>query len=99
MVAATTKDQLTNPTPCTKWTVADLFNHFVGGGHMFAAAFRGEAPAMPDGPAPDLLGDDPAAAFDASIADFQAAISAPGAMEREVALPFATLPADAVVRL
>lgn len=98
-VAGTGKDQLTNATPCAKWTVRDLINHFVGGGHMFAAAFRGEAMGNPDGPMPDLLGDDHLAAFDGAIEDFRAAIKAPGALEREIALPFATLPADATLRL
>jgi uncharacterized protein (TIGR03086 family) len=43
---------------------------------------------------PDVLGDDPAAAWANVIADFQASADAPGAMERDVALPFATLPAQ-----
>ena len=41
-----------------------------------------------------MLGDDPAAAWARVIADFQTSADAPGAMERDVVLPFATLPAQ-----
>lgn len=85
-------DQWDNPTACAKWTVRDLAAHLVGGGTMFAASFRGEAAAEDD--SVDVLGDDPAAAWARVIADFQASADAPGAMERDVVLPFATLPAQ-----
>ena len=85
-------DQWDNPTACEKWTVRDLAAHMVGGGTMFAASFRGEAAEEYDGV--DVLGDDPAAAWARVIADFEASADAPGAMERDVVLPFATLPAQ-----
>jgi len=88
-------DQWDNPTPCAKWTVRELAAHLVGGGTMFAASFRGEAAQDGgDGETPDVLGDDPAAAWRRVIADFQSSADAPGAMERDVTLPFATLPAQ-----
>lgn len=88
-------DQWDNPTACAKWTVRDLAGHLVGGGTMFAASFRGEAAQDGgDGEMPDVLGDDPAAAWARVIADFQASADAPGAMARDVTLPFATLPAQ-----
>ena len=34
--------QLTDPTPCSKFTVEDLLDHLMVGGDMFAAEFRGE---------------------------------------------------------
>jgi len=83
-------DQWDNTTPCAKWTVRDLAAHLVGGGTMFAASFRGEAPQEGG----DVLGADPTAAWGRVIADFQASADAPGAMERDVTLPFATLPAQ-----
>jgi uncharacterized protein (TIGR03086 family) len=86
-------DQWGNPTPCAKWTVRDLAAHLVGGGQMFAASFRGESVAA-EGEMPDVLGDDPSGAMRAMIADFKASADGPGAMEREVVLPFATLPAQ-----
>lgn len=99
VVAGTRADQLTNPTPCAKWTVHDLINHLVGGGHVFAAGFRGETMGDPDGPMPDLLGSDHVAAFDRAIADFQSSVKTPGALDRDVPLPFATLPAPVALRL
>lgn len=91
-------DQLTLPTPCAKWTVADLLAHIVGGGHAFAAAFHG-TPVDTDERPTDLLGRDHVAAIDGAIDAFTDAINEPGALDREVTLPFATLPGTAVVQL
>jgi len=92
LIAGVKADQWDNPTPCAKWTVRDLAGHLVGGGTMFAASFRGET--VDEGEAADVLGDDPAGAWAQVIDDFKAAADAPGAMERDVVLPFATLPAQ-----
>src|SRR5262245_29595410 len=73
LVAGVSPDQWGSPTPCDAWTVKDLINHFVGGGHMFAAAMRGtpiDYAAMEGQPEPDLAGDDPTAAFQLSVGDF-----------------------------
>ena len=87
-------DQWGNATPCQQWTVRDLAAHLVGGGTMFAASFRGEeGPEEAEG-SQYLLGDDPAAALARVLADFETSADSPGAMEREVVLPFATLPAQ-----
>ncbi len=55
LVEHTSIEQLTNPTPCSKWTVADLVSHFVGGGHLFAASLRG-TPLDLEGEPGDLPG-------------------------------------------
>jgi uncharacterized protein (TIGR03086 family) len=94
LIAGVRADQWDDPTPCAKWDVRGLVNHLVGGGTMFAASFRGETVETDESGMPDLLGDDPAGAWDAVVADFDAAVSAPGAMDRDVVLPFATLPAQ-----
>jgi uncharacterized protein (TIGR03086 family) len=100
LVAGTRPDQMTLPTPCAKWTVRDLFNHFIGGGQMFAAAFRGEQVAMdPDAPAPDLTGDDPQGAYRAAIDAFRAGIDSPGAMDRIISLPFGQVPAPVTLQI
>jgi uncharacterized protein (TIGR03086 family) len=93
LIGSTRADQLSNPTPCDKWIVRDLINHFVGGGHMFAMAYRGEA--MPDmhGEIPDMVGPDPAASARAARADFDSALAQPGALDRTVHLPIGSIPA------
>lgn len=99
LVGGIRPDQLGDPTPCEAWTVRDLVNHLVGGGQLFAAAFSGEDLSGMDAnaPLPDFLGDDPAGAWKASVASFQEALARPGVLERDVALPFATLPAAAAL--
>ncbi len=105
LIKETRPEQMADRTPCAKWTVHDLINHVIGGGHMMAAAFRGESmPGMPDARSeamseaqavaamPDFVGADPAGAFDDAIADYREAISRPGAADRLVTLPFAALP-------
>jgi uncharacterized protein (TIGR03086 family) len=100
LVAGTTPEQLSLRTPCANWDVRSLINHFVGGGHMFATAFRGEEVHIdPDAPAPDLLGDDPLAAYDGAIADFSAAVDAPGAMDKVINLPFGQIPGPIVLEI
>lgn len=98
LVEATRSDQLTNPTPCSKWTVADLLNHFVGGGHMFAASLRG-TPLDIEGEPGDLLGDDHVAAYQSSIADFRDAVVQLGSLEQPAVLPIGTVPAEVALRI
>lgn len=95
LIGGTRSDQLSNPTPCDKWTVRDLINHFVGGGHMFAMLYRGESmPEMdPHAPMPDMVGADPAASAHAARTDFDAALAEPGVMDRTVHLPIGSVPA------
>ena len=100
LMANTSPEQLDNPTTCTNWQVRDLFNHLVGGGRMFSAAFKGEEGAIDlDAPMPDMLGDDPAAAWDGTVAAFREAVDAPGAIEREVTLPFGVMPGSVVLEI
>jgi uncharacterized protein (TIGR03086 family) len=99
LIANTRDDQMANPTPCAQWTVRDLINHFVGGGHMFATLYRGEPMPDMDGPVPDMLGADPAAAAHAARADFDAALAEPGVMDRIVHLPIGSVPAPAGLNL
>jgi uncharacterized protein (TIGR03086 family) len=98
LVEATRSDQLTNATPCSKWTVADLLNHFVGGGHMFAASLRGAPLDMSEEPG-DLLGGDHVAAYRRSIADFRDAIAQLDSLERPAVLPIGTVPAEVALRI
>ena len=100
LVAGVASSDLTKSTPCAKWDVRGLVNHFVGGAAMFASAFEGQAEAIdPDAPMPDLVGDDPLGSFDRAIAAFDAAIDRPGAMDQLVDLPFGSMPAPIVLEL
>ena len=100
LIAGTEPEQMTAATPCANWDVHALVNHFVGGGHMFAAAFRGEEVHIdPDAPMPDLVGDDPVASFDGALADFCSAVDAPGAMEKIINLPFGQVPGPIVLEI
>lgn len=85
-------EHMDRPTPCAEWNVRDLAAHLVGGNLMFASAARREPPAADSGG--DVLGDDPAAAFDSAAEASRAAWSAPGALEGTVSLPVGDLPAE-----
>jgi uncharacterized protein (TIGR03086 family) len=100
LIANTKPDQMGNQTPCKKWKVKDLMNHMVGGGHMFGAALKGDPVDFdPEAPMPDLLGDDPASAWDGAVAAFNAGIDTPGVLERDVVLPFGTMPGAVVLEI
>lgn len=79
--------QLGVPTPCPPWTMADLLIHMISQNKRFAAAARGTDPdeASPlDG---GELGDDPAAAYAASVVDVTDAFAAPDIAGRRMVLP------------
>ncbi|MEZ5143745.1 MAG: TIGR03086 family metal-binding protein [Acidimicrobiales bacterium] len=95
LVAGVGAEQLDDPTPCTEWSVRHLLNHLVGGGYLFAMAANGDplGDLAPD-ETPDLLGDDPAAAWAGSCATVLRAFHAPGAFDRTWNLPFASVPGE-----
>lgn len=100
LIANTSPEQLRNATPCDKWTVRDLINHMVGGGLMFGAALKGEPVAIDaDGPLPDMLGADPVAAWDGALTAFGEGIDSPGALDRDITLPFGTVPGSVVLEI
>ena len=78
-------------TPCAGWTTRDLLNHVVGGATMFADAFGGAPLRDISGRLPDVVGDDPAAAFTAAAERFGAAAGQPAAMERVLPLPWGAM--------
>ena len=97
LVDGTDADQLNVQTPCAEWKVRDLMNHFIGGAHMFAAGLRGE---VLSGEAPDdLVGSDHRASFHAALDSFGSALAATDDLERELTLPFGTMPAAAALQL
>jgi uncharacterized protein (TIGR03086 family) len=86
-------DQLDEPTPCEKYTVAGVLEHMLGGATAFAAGFRGEAPpgpVPPDGPLPVRVM--------SALGSLVEAMHAPGALERDIEAPFGTVPGDDFAR-
>jgi uncharacterized protein (TIGR03086 family) len=78
-----------DPTPCTEWDLKQVANHIIGENLWAAELFKGqtiaEVGSRLDG---DLAGDDPAAAYAASVSSARAAVTAPGAMEMTCHLSF-----------
>lgn len=87
LVAMVEPTAMAMSTPCARWTVRDLLNHVVGGATMFAEAFGGAPVRDISGRLPDLVGDDPSAAFDEAVSAFGRAAQQQGAMERVLVLP------------
>jgi uncharacterized protein (TIGR03086 family) len=90
IVAAATPADLGRPTPCAGWTLADLLRHQVGENHAFATAAReGSAPDWGSGD----LGDDPYAAYRASVSDFLDAFADDAVLTRQLTIHhFGTFP-------
>src|SRR5437868_15351255 len=82
-------DQWHGPTPCAEWDVKQVANHLIGenlwAGELFAARTIAEVGNRLDG---DLAGDDPGAAYGASVKVATDAVTAPGAMESTCHLSF-----------
>ena len=85
VVSGIQADQLDNPTPCAKFTVAGVLEHMIGGATIFEAAFRGVEPSHPD--ATDVL-----ASFGPTLSGLTEAVHSPGALDRTVQAPFGEVP-------
>jgi uncharacterized protein (TIGR03086 family) len=98
-VAAVRPEHLTLPTPCTDFDVRSLLGHIVAVLDRVAAVGRGEdatqLPIVVEGIADDGW----LAAYDAGVAQVRAAWSDDGLLDREVRLPWATLPGSMVVSI
>jgi uncharacterized protein (TIGR03086 family) len=80
--------QWANATPCSQWSVSDLVNHMARGNLNYALlAQGGSAEEFLRLREADALGDDPVAAFGQSTAQFLAAFSEPGALDRAIDYP------------
>jgi uncharacterized protein (TIGR03086 family) len=91
------RDQLAQPTPCSKWNVADLINHIVGATEYFGdLAERG---ASPDGEAPRYTDGDYAQLFAEQSHRLLEAFSTPGAMDRTMELPTGPSPGSLVIQV
>lgn len=92
-VAGVTPEQLPEPSNCDGWDVHTLLDHLVSGNLWVPELVGGktieEVGDRLDG---DVIGDDPAAAYDASAEPAAAAFRAEGAMERPVAVSYGPVP-------
>jgi len=91
IVAGVKPDQLGLPTPCQEWDLRALLNHTVGAAQMFSQAARGE-PFDRARFGRDLIGDDPAAAYDQAAGEVRVAVGKPGVLEQMWTMPFGTVP-------
>ncbi|WP_327705948.1 TIGR03086 family metal-binding protein [Streptomyces decoyicus] len=96
-VHAVRDDQWDDPTPCTQWSVRDLVNHLTAEQLWVPRLVRDGATiadvgAEYDG---DVLGEDPAAAWDRAAVAAVAAFSERGALNRTVQLSYGSGPAAA----
>ena len=87
VVAGVTSDQWHARSVCDGWDVRELVNHVVAGNWWVAPLVEGQTiEQVGDRYDGDVLGDDPLAAYDASVPSAAAAFRAPGAMEAPVAV-------------
>jgi uncharacterized protein (TIGR03086 family) len=87
-------DQFDNATPCAKFKVRDLFDHMIGGAGGLAAQLRGDEPAPPR----SVRDEERAEALTEALDDLCASARTPGALGREITLPFGVVPGSVVVR-
>src|SRR5690349_5488057 len=74
------RDHLELPTPCSEWTVRRLIDHLLWGQAMFATGPAGGTIAPPDGPPPQLVGDDPVDQYEQARHVTIAAYAEPGVL-------------------
>jgi uncharacterized protein (TIGR03086 family) len=69
-------------TPCDEWDVRTLMNHMLDTQRYFVDAARGKDAKLPSAPPPDVVGDDPVAAFEQARADTLVTFGAPGVVKQ-----------------
>ena len=80
-------EQLSLPTPCHEWDLRQLLDHLFGTLHNWAARVEDRQPADWSAPPLETAGDDVVQAWIEARDDVLDAISQPGALDREIALP------------
>ncbi|MFE6740919.1 TIGR03086 family metal-binding protein [Streptomyces tubercidicus] len=96
-VHAVREDQWDGPTPCTEWSVRALVNHLTAEQLWVPRLVRDRASITDIGSEydGDVLGDDPAGAWDRAAVAAVAAFTERGALDRTVQLSYGSNPAAA----
>lgn len=94
VVAGVRDDQLANPTPCTKWTVADLLDHLMGLTMAFQIAAAKQAQPAPPDPSRSTLRPEWRRLLPAQLDDLVAAWRTPDAWTGETEAGGVVLPAE-----
>lgn len=98
-VHAVKDDQWHDPTPCADWDVRDVVNHIVAENLWVPPLVEGKSiEDVGDRFEGDMLGDDPAGAYDRSAAAADAAFAAPGALQAPVGVSYGPIPGEAFAR-
>jgi uncharacterized protein (TIGR03086 family) len=91
-------DQMNNDTPCASWKVKDVVNHIVAGSQWFGKSMdAGES--QDDGLDADFSSQDYLSIYDDGVKNSVAAFGKPGALEKNVKLPFGEFPGAAFMGL
>jgi uncharacterized protein (TIGR03086 family) len=91
-------DQMSAPTPCTEFDTRTLINHVINSNYGLAESAKGNAPQFAAEP-PDLVGQDPAGAYEQSANAVLAAFGQPGAVERRFQIPGVDRPGPELIRI
>lgn len=74
--------QLDSQTPCEQWDARTLLNHVLDTQRFFSDTARGREASLPAPEPPDLIGDDPVAAFDRACEETKSAFGEPGVIDK-----------------
>jgi uncharacterized protein (TIGR03086 family) len=91
-MANTPKEKHAAATPCPEFDARTLMNHMVLANYFFASVAKGERLEGDGSDMPDMLGDDPAAAHQASAQQLIDALRGPGVLDRTFDFGFAQMP-------
>jgi len=95
LMANASRDQLSDPTPCTRFDTRALMNHMVLANHFFVSVATATPMEDPGDDMPDVLGDDPVAAHRQSATGLMTLLRTPGTLDRTFDLGFAQMPSPA----
>ena len=98
IVAAVKPDQMNQPTPCPDWDVRTLLNHTIGVVDMFSEAATGAEFQMARFEK-DLVGDDPAGAYDKAAGVLRDTVSKPDVLDHDWTMPFGATPGALAINI